>query len=134
MQFQQIKRAVSLIEIRLMSNVENNSKYNEGISKSRPNSIPETIVRQTSSSPKKKKKKKFGNPSSRKHQTPPFIRNPNLQRLVRGGFDTYLIGLGADHYRHYSTGRHCRTCALNRLHWLPLAHPLCLRPPQDSPA
>lgn len=62
MQFQQIKRAVSLIEIRLMSNVENNSKYNEGISKSRPNSIPETIVRQTSSSPKKKKKKNSGTP------------------------------------------------------------------------
>lgn len=67
MQFQQIKRAVSLIEIRLMSNVENNSKYNEGISKSRPNSIPETIVRQTSSSPKKKKK----------IREPQFTKTPN---------------------------------------------------------
>jgi hypothetical protein len=69
MQFQQIKRAVSLIEIRLMSNVENNSKYNEGISKSRPNSIPETIVRQTSSSPKKKNNNKFRNPQ--------FTKTPN---------------------------------------------------------
>jgi hypothetical protein len=68
MQFQQIKRAVSLIEIRLMSNVENNSKYNEGISKSRPNSIPETIVWQTSSSPQK---------NNNKFRNPQFTKTPN---------------------------------------------------------
>jgi hypothetical protein len=68
MQFQQIKRAVSLIEIRLMSNVENNSKYNEGMSKSRPNSIPETIVWQTSSSPQK---------NNNKFRNPQFTKTPN---------------------------------------------------------